>query len=357
MIRLRASRGETKRWRDRLFDMPVRPPSRVSRPPAAETVRGVAPERPGPVTAELTTFEWHGETRQALNTRYLFTDAELVSKGRPGNEVTWRVSDGASNPLWDSWNNRSDPQLLRAQARFLELSKGTRNGALQKLRTEMLVQVKARLASGLDEVELNYVPKPVALAVVKRLAIAARVPLSGVRVLPQSGRHLPESLKSKEQKRMSLAAWESLPAADKTNKVAPLIPKLNADGAQRRAELEREVATMTSWFEKNPRGTLADYSREQADNERHIDHAFWSAMQDMFDRADLAELAGPGGVGGRGAEWFSTETVRPRPQAGRGGGKPNSMTPLELVSHPSFVDYLDAKSTGFRGSFSDFIKR
>lgn len=300
-----------------------------------------------------------GEVRGVLNTRFVFEDSELVSKNGPGRKVSWRYRDGESNPFWDSLNNRSDPQLLRAQARFLELSKGTRNSALRKDRAELLAQVEHRLTAGLDEFELDSRPRSVSLGVIKRLALAANVPLDRVRVIPASGRELPAFLRSPSQKVTSLAEWESRRGPGTLNRLGPTAPRMTADGARRRAELEREVATMTSWFEKNPRGTLDDYSREQVENERHIDHAFWGAMQDMMDRADLAELAGPGGVGGRGTAWFEAESVRPRRPASpsRGGGRPSSMTPLEMVSHPSFVDYLTAKSEGFRGSFADFVGR
>lgn len=232
------------------------------------------------------------------------------------------------------------------------------------MREELKAQVKQLMTTGLDERELDCFPRPVSVAVVKRLAKAANVPVSEIRVQPQSGRDKPLSLQDPADRLTTLVDWETRPEPAMLRPFTPLVPKRTPAGLEDWRALQRGAAEMSQWFDHNPHGTLAQYSAEQEYNLRHRDHAFWSAMQDMMDRADLAELAGPGGVrGGRGGEWFATSAVTrptaptPSRPAVSAPSRPGSMTPWEMVSHPSFVDYLTAKQAGFRGSFDEFLWR
>lgn len=327
------------------------PLQRPSTPPPKTS--GVAPEKPGPL-AEDSIPGWNQYDEQVIRSigRHLFKDEELLGKDKlPGKAVSWRINgDGVFNLFWESMNNRHDPSLLRAHARFLELTDKPRlPKATQAERAEVLAMVRHQLTSedGLDIDQLDYFPQDLAIGVVKRLATAAGVPFEDVVV------------SSHRTKSTSLVEFEKRPAPSwphhlLTRGVPPLHERRTDAGWKRFEHFEKLNARQDAYEIGNPGGKNFLEWNEARSNPP--DAKFWRSMDAMLHQGDLSFglPRGAGAVGGgRSRPAVGTPTSPTAPA--RGAAPAVYMTPWEMLNHPRFGTYVVAKRDGYDGSFVSYL--
>lgn len=240
----------------------------------------VPAERPGPIKKLGARYD-----------RFIFKDEALLNaKGLPGAAVNWVSAGlGGTNPFWVSNNNRSDPALLRAQARFLELTADTKRlrPTTRDTRRDVLELVKKQLTEdALDARELASFPATQGLAIVKRLALAAKLDLDTVLVKVRDG-----AVPLPVYERM-LGDLSQVPITDYLDLDRPLTDAQREARREQARELDAEFRRQLSYFTENPRATLDDYTREseRLDRRRASDSGFWGKMEAMIRRGDTSDF-------------------------------------------------------------------
>jgi hypothetical protein len=246
-------------------------------PPVAPPASLVAAEKAGPLKRE-----------DARYRRFEYSDKELLTeKGLPGTAFDRQTDAYRYNPFVASESNLADPALLRAQARFLELTSSTADlrPKTQSQRNELMKDLKSRLTNtGLDAMELAYFPAEKALAIVKRAAVAAHVKPEDV-LITLNGNQV--RLPAWERKLGDLTAVPIRPYEGPRLPVTAAQDHLNTEEAKRIAV---ERGRQDTFFAEHPGATWSEYTRH-AESLRNNpeDERFWGAMESWLHKGDLAD--------------------------------------------------------------------